>query len=56
MPLNGELFLAVKEEIVHHFATHEGFKRKGREHVESETEAGDVDESVVRGEVIEYVT
>lgn len=41
--------------VEHHLAADKGFQRQSGEHVEAETEAGDVDHGVVGGEVVEHV-
>ena len=47
--------LAREPVIEHDFAANKGFQWESGEHVESETEAGDVHHDVVRREVVEYV-
>jgi len=41
--------------VEHYFAADEGFEGEGGEHVEAETETGDVYHGVVGGEVVEDV-
>ena len=42
--------------VEHYFAAYEGFEREGGEHVQTETESGDVDHYVIGGEVVEDVS
>ena len=41
--------------MIHDLAADEAFERQGGEHVEAEAEAGNVDEDVVGGEVVQDV-
>ncbi|QSZ31574.1 hypothetical protein DSL72_001141 [Monilinia vaccinii-corymbosi] len=45
----------VEPVVEHDLAADEGFEGEGREHVEAEAEAGEVDERVGGGEVVEHV-
>ena len=42
--------------VEHYFAADEGFEREGGEHVQTKTEAGDIDHYVIGGEVVEDVS
>ena len=46
VPLHAERFVR-EEELLYYFSADEQLERQRREHVQSEAEAGDVDESVV---------
>lgn len=41
--------------VVHDFSAHEGFKWKGRKHVEAETQPRNVDHEIIVGKVVEHV-